>query len=155
MSILLRQITASESHYVIDLFNSYRVFYRQPSDKTLAKNFIHQRLANNESIIFVAFKVKDAQTIPVGFTQLYPKYSSARAVKNWILNDLYVDEHFRKLGIGKMLIKKAMDFAKNTSAQFVQLETEHSNFTAQKLYESIGFNKQEPDTQFVLYKIEV
>src|ERR1700741_1515561 len=96
----IKQITPAESHFVIDLFNEYRVFYNQPSDKNIARDFINQRLTQNESVIFVAFETIDGKTQPVGFTQLYPTYSSVRVTKNWILNDLYVLADFRKKGIG-------------------------------------------------------
>jgi ribosomal protein S18 acetylase RimI-like enzyme len=46
-----------------------------------------------------------------------------------------------------------MDFARKQGSTFVQLETAVDNFTAQQLYESIGFVKQAADTDFFLYKI--
>ncbi|MNR50194.1 hypothetical protein D3C85_1696800 [compost metagenome] len=46
-----------------------------------------------------------------------------------------------------------MDFSKTTGATFVQLETAVDNYTAQHLYESIGFVKQANDEDFFLYKI--
>ena len=144
-----------DSEVVIPLFDQYRVFYKQPSDIALADHFIKTRLENNESVIFVAFVNKPDGESAVAFTQLYPKYSSARAVKNWILNDLYVDEQHREQGIGQELIATAMNFAKQQGAKFVQLETAIDNFNAQRLYESIGFIQQEPDKDFLLYRIDV
>lgn len=151
----IKRITLTEKHLVVDLFNKYRVFYKQPSDIILADYFIKERLENNESIIFVAIEQENNQIIPIGFTQLYPKYSSARAVKNWILNDLYVEENYRRKGVGEKLIQTAMQFAKEKKSKFVQLETAVDNFTAQSLYESIGFVKQQPDLDFFVYRIEV
>lgn len=147
----IRRIDLNEANLVVGLFNQYRIFYGKFSDLGMAKAFIDARLENNESIIFVAL----ADDKPIGFTQLYPKYSSARLTKNWILNDLFVDLDYRKQGIGEALIKTAMDFAKNQGATFVQLETAVDNYTAQSLYETIGFKKQEPDSEFLLYKIDI
>ena len=150
--VTIHKVTSGESHLVTGLFNRYRVFYKQPSDIMLAESFINARLQNNESVIFVA--LADDQT-PVGFTQLYPKYSSMRATKNWILNDLFVSPDHRKQGIGEQLINAATAFAKAQGASFVQLETAVDNYTAQSLYEAIGFIKQEPDTEFLLYRKKV
>ncbi len=147
----IKRINLSEANLVTGLFDKYRVFYKKESDIGLAGRFIKTRLANNESVIFVAL-VND---LPVGFTQLYPKYSSVSAVKNWILNDLYVESNYRKQGIGEELIKMAMDFAKGDGATYVQLETAIDNYTAQSLYEGIGFQKQAPDMEFLLYRIPV
>jgi ribosomal protein S18 acetylase RimI-like enzyme len=149
----VKRITPSDYLLVTSLFNDYRVFYNFPADIGLAERFIKERLDNNESVIFAAFE-EGAET-PVGFTQLYPLISSGRAIKNWVLNDLYVDAGHRKKGIGEALIKTAMNFAASTGAAFVQLETAVDNFTAQRLYETIGFEKQAPDEKFFIYRIGV
>jgi len=151
----IKRIGPSESDLVAELFNKYRIFYRQGSNIELAKSFIQTRLDNNESVIFVALMTQQSDSIPAGFTQLYPKYSSARATKNWILNDLYVDDAFREQGIGEKLIKTAIIFARDQGADFVQLSTAIDNYTAQKLYEHIGFEKQNPNTGFLDYRINL
>jgi len=147
----IKRIYPDDAGQVTGLFDQYRRFYEQPSDIALAEQFIRDRLSNNESVIFIAMD----NDIPAGFTQLYPKYSSVRASKNWILNDLYVDVAYRKRGIGEALIKTAMDFAKSQGAAFVQLETAVDNYAAQRLYEAMGFVKQEPETDFLVYVIGV
>ena len=151
----LKRINVNEIDLVADLFNKYRMFYKQPSDIEKGCAFLNERLLNNESIVVVAVEFINGRTISKGFTQLYPKYSSARMVKNWILNDLYVDDLYRKQGIGKMLIDYAMHLAKNSGSEFLQLETAFDNYTAQALYESVGFIKQSPTKDFLLYKIAV
>jgi ribosomal protein S18 acetylase RimI-like enzyme len=154
-TINIKQLNKTEAHLVINLFNQYRIFYKQDSNIELATKFIQARLDNNESIIFVAFIKEDEKLIPIGFTQLYPLYSSVSAMKNWILNDLYVEQSHRKKGIGEKLIKVAMNFAKENNAKIVQLETMKDNYTAQKLYETIGFKKHDPHQNSIVYQIEV
>lgn len=149
--LAVRRINAEEADLVIGLFDQYRVFYKRESDLKLAEAFIKARLNSNESVIFVAMD----NAMPVGFTQLYPTYSSVRAVKNWILNDLFVAHSHRKLGIGNQLIQAAIGFGKENAAKYVQLETAVDNYTAQSLYESIGFIKQQPDNDFFVYKFNI
>ena len=145
------KIDKTQSELVFDLFDKYRVFYKQPSDMETAKRFIEERVNNSESVIFVALDTGTNR--PIGFTQLYPKYSSVRVVKNWILNDLYVDKDHRKKGIGEALIKTAMDFARQNNAQFMELSTAVDNYTAKGLYEQTGFKKLAPETDFLTYRI--
>ncbi|GAB3430858.1 hypothetical protein [Niabella aquatica] len=64
------KISKAQGELVYELFNKYRIFYKQPSDIEAAKKFIQERLNNNESVIFV---VLTDEGIPAGFTQLYPK----------------------------------------------------------------------------------
>ena len=151
----IKRINSTQSSLVIELFDKYRVFYKQQSDLALAKDFVQARLDNNESVIFVALIGDNDKLKPIGFTQLYPKYSSVRTVKNWILNDLYVDAEYRKQGIGENLIKTVMNFAKEHNAKFVELSTAVDNYTAQNLYEQIGFEKQNPDNEFYTYRISL
>jgi ribosomal protein S18 acetylase RimI-like enzyme len=147
------RVSKTQGDLVFDLFDKYRVFYKQQSDIAVAKKFIQDRLDNNESVIFVALEAQTSR--PIGFTQLYPKYSSARVVKNWILNDLYVHQDYRKKGIGERLIRIAMDFARENNSKFVELSTAVDNYTAQSLYEQVGFKKLEPETDFFTYRIDL
>ena len=147
------KVESTQAHLVYELFNQYRIFYKQQHDIDLAKKFIDARLNNNESVIFVALNNNNSK--PVGFTQLYPNYSSVRAIKNWTLNDLYVDKDYRKQGVGEKLIKKAMEYAKNEHAKFVELSTAVDNYSAQSVYEKIGFKRQDPDNEFYTYRIDL
>jgi ribosomal protein S18 acetylase RimI-like enzyme len=144
----IKQINRADYLLVTKLFDQYRMFYKQTSDIALAETYVKNRLENNESVIFVAL-VGDK---PVGFTQLYPLLSSVRATKNWLINDLFVDTDHRKQGIGEALLKAAADFAKSHGATFVQLETASDNYTAQSLYEAVGFVKQDAKTSFYYRK---
>jgi ribosomal protein S18 acetylase RimI-like enzyme len=151
----IKRITTSDYQLVSSLFNSYRIFYKQAPDMALAESFIKTRLQNNESVIFVALADLDGALVPAGFTQLYPVLSSVSATKNWLLNDLYVDANFRKQGIGEALIKTAMDFSRAEGATYVKLETATDNYTAQSLYEAIGFIKKETGESFFTYQIQL
>jgi ribosomal protein S18 acetylase RimI-like enzyme len=155
MTAEIKRINSSESSLVIDLFNKYRVFYNQPSNIDLARNFIQARLDKDESVIFVATIKDKSAVIPIGFTQLYPKFSSGRAIKIWVLNDLYVEQEHRKQGIGESLINVALKYVKEDRASHVELSTAVDNYAAQSLYESIGFKRQNPGTDFLDYRIDI
>jgi len=133
---------------LVELFDQYRIFYKKESDKIGAQQFLKERIQNKESIIFISYEDNKAR----GFTQLYPKYSSAGMTQDWILNDLYVVEESRKLGVGTQLILTAIDFALAKGAKYVQLSTQVDNKVAQKLYIDMGFEVQEPGTEFLLFK---
>ena len=151
MLMEIKRLQPGEWQLVVVLFDQYRVCYKKESDLALAERFIRERLDNNESVIYVAM---DGET-PVGFTQLYPRYSSGRAEKNWILNDLFVDANHRKKGVGAMLIRQAAEFAKAGGSKFIQLETMFDNYKAQSLYVGMGFIKQSPDEDFYLYRLNL
>lgn len=148
---VIHRVHEAERHLVTELFDAYRVFYQQASDLDRADKFLQERLETGESVIYVA--LLDGE--PVGFTQLYPTWSSVRTSKNWILNDLYVTPDRRKQGVGEALIRQAMAFAKEHDGTWVQLETAQDNLTAQGLYEAMGFKKIDIAEGCYFYRIPV
>lgn len=134
----VQKASINDLNAVTELFDSYRVFYEQASNLEGAKSFLKERLLNEDSVIFIAYD----ESNPVGFVQLYPTFSSVSMQKSWILNDLFVDETARKKGYGEKLIKTAIEFAENSGAKGVLLETGQDNVKAQRLYEKIGFKKE-------------
>ncbi|MEL3917902.1 MULTISPECIES: GNAT family N-acetyltransferase [Aeromonas] len=122
------------------LFNAYRIFYGQQEDMTLARHFLAERLSQQESVIFFA---RDKQGAGIGFTQLYPSFSSVAAKRIWVLNDLYVVAQARRLGVAKKLMDTAKAFAMATNARGLALETARDNSAAQRLYESLGYRKED------------
>ena len=138
----MRVIRATLSHLdqLAVLFDGYRIFYKQASDIDACRSFLKERLENDESVIF---SVENEQSDLLGFTQLYPLFSSVRVRRVWLLNDLFVAMNARRLGVGEMLMNAARDFAKETGARGVALETGVNNTSAQALYEKLGYERVE------------
>jgi GNAT superfamily N-acetyltransferase len=124
---------------VAELFDGYRIFYEQDSNLPAARAFIEARLRDEDSVILLA--VEDGE--PLGFTQLYPSYSSVSMKRLWILNDLYVAESGRRKGVGRALMERARRHAFDTGARGLVLETAIDNVGAQKLYELCGWERDE------------
>ncbi len=124
---------------LVPLFDGYRQFYQQPSDLAGARAFLADRIKRDESVIFVAV----ADGAIVGFTQLYPLFSSVSLKRLWLLNDLFVAPEARKSGAGHALLERAERWAQETGAKGLTLTTAMTNQTAQQLYESVGWKKDE------------
>lgn len=131
-------IKATEKHIplIVPLFNDYRLFYKQTSDKEKAKKFLKERLLYNESVIFLAIDNENT----VGFTQLYTTFSSVSMEMFYILNDLYVMPPYRGNGVGKALLNKAKELCEQKKFKGVALETANDN-PAQYLYKKLGWKK--------------
>lgn len=130
------------------LFNEYRVWYGAAADLNGARNFVTQRLRQNQSTIFLA-RVSGQ---PAGFVQLYPSFSSVSMAEIWVLNDLFVAERHRGHGIGSLLLETAIEFARQTGAIRLQLETEVTNTAAQQVYERRGWQRED---RFLHYTFEL
>lgn len=133
--MITRQASIQDVDQLAILFAEYRVFYQQSFDPEAAKQFLKERIINQESMIFIA--IDDGKY--AGFTQLYPSFSSVGMKKIWILNDLFVAPDHRQKGIARALINHVLGHSKETGRKKVVLSTAYDNFNAQKLYEKLGF----------------
>ena len=133
--ITIRTAVIDDLPQLANLFNLYRIFYRKEPDINGAKNFLQQRILNNESVVYVADKGGKL----IGFTQLYPLFSSTRMKRTWLLNDLYILSEYRSKGIARQLIDTAKQLARDTNAAGLLLETEKTNQSGNQLYPSAGF----------------
>ncbi len=64
--------------------------------------------------------------------------------KNWngygYIEDIAVDVHFRRHGIGRRLIEQAITWAKERGLPGLMLETQNNNIAGCRLYEACGFH---------------
>jgi ribosomal protein S18 acetylase RimI-like enzyme len=126
------------------LVDAYRQFYKQPSDIEAVKVYLQERLSNNQCVVFIAHEGQEA----LGFTLLYHHYTTVALGHVWLLNDLFTKPEARRKGVGEVLLNHAADFAKADGARRIWLRTAVDNFTAQALYEKVGYKR---DEQFYRY----
>lgn len=136
--ITVRQATTEDIPSIAYLFNQYRMFYKQEDDKEGAATFLLERTENRESVILVAMEAGEF----IGFTQLYPIFSSVSMRKAWLLNDLFVLETHRGKGVATALLAAARQLAVNTEAKWLLLQTNPWNKEAQALYEKEGWVRE-------------
>lgn len=140
--IIIKQADENDIENIAILLDKYRVFYKQISDLESATQFITERVSQKESVIFIAYE-KDTNS-PAGFIQLYPSFSTVSLKRQWVLNDLYVDEKYRQQGIATKLITTAQDYFKN-KAKGLFLVTAKDNDKAKKLYDSLNWKTGDYD----------
>ncbi len=139
METTIRRASAADLDALVPLFDAYRMFYAQPSDPVRARDFLAERLAKGESAVLVAERGPSA----VGFTQLYPVFSSVRTTRTWLLNDLFVAEGARRGGVARALLDAAAAFARAQGAAGLMLETTRDNAPARALYRAAGWHEDE------------
>jgi len=143
----VRRASSVDLDAVAPLFDAYRRFYEQPSDLAASRKFLSDRLEKNESVVFVA----ETGRVAVGFTQLYPLFSSVSLGPIYILNDLFVDPTARRLGVGARLLEAARAFGRGAGAHYMELSTAVDN-PAQGLYEANGWWL---DREFLHYELPI
>jgi ribosomal protein S18 acetylase RimI-like enzyme len=146
--MIIRKATVADLDVVAPLYDAYRQFYTQPADLAAARAFIGERIGRGESTVFLALDDDAPRTHALGFTQLYPAFCSVAARPYLVLYDLFVATGARRRGVARLLMERAQQFAAETGAVRLELQTARTNRPAQALYESLGWIR---DEQFYTY----
>jgi GNAT superfamily N-acetyltransferase len=142
--LTVRQAVFGDLGELAALFDQYRVFQGKDSDLGAARAFLQARFDHGESVVFIAYE----NSLPLGFAQLYPSYSSTSLARVFILNDLFVHEKGRRKGVASRLLAALEGYAWAHGAARVTLNVTRDNEPGQALYEAQGWSK---DAQFFMY----
>lgn len=140
MNIITREAHQHDITAIAELFDLYRQFYEQPPNLPLAHAFISERFTKQESAIIVA---ESDHAGLVGFCQLYPIFCSIAAKPIYSLSDLFVLPSARQSGVGRLLLQAAEAKAAAEGKVHMELTTAKTNQSAQSLYESLGWVRDE------------
>lgn len=143
--VTVRRATQRDLDAVTPLFDGYRLFYQQSSNPAAVREFLAQRLSRDESIVLVAEDKDEA----VGFTLLYPSFTSVSLAPIYVLNDLFVAADRRRRGVAALLLAAARQFGQESGAHYLELSTAVDN-PAQRLYEASGWIL---DREFLHYEL--
>jgi GNAT superfamily N-acetyltransferase len=79
----------------------------------------------------------------VGFATLYWSWSTLRAGRIAVMNDLYVVPEARGMGVGAALIDACRERCRERGMSRLEWSTAQDNVPAQRLYDSIGAQRME------------
>ena len=145
--VAIRRAGVSDLDAASRLFSGYLRFYEKATPEDESRAFISQRLVRHDSWIYLA----SVDGREVGFMQLYPTFASLSMAPSWILNDLFVQPDARGHGVGEALMETARKLAASTGAAELMLQTARTNTTAQRLYEKLGWVR---DDEFLVYTLD-
>lgn len=144
----IHQANQNDLDVLEGLFSGYLAFYDRTHDAGAIRQFLSDRIANEQSIIFIA----TSDGIARGFTQLYPAFASLSLKPSWILNDLFVMPDARGKGVANALMAAARQLAAETNACEIFLQTARNNHRAQALYEKLHYRR---DDEFLVYTLDI
>lgn len=136
---MIEAVSKNNLSELLPLIRSYQEFY-QATDISDNKNESFFSQFGISSPFGCQFAFREAGKI-VAFATVYFSFSSTRAEKIAILNDLFTQANYRGQGIGKQLIEHCRSFAGKNGASRLQWLTAADNAPAQKLYDSMNTNK--------------
>lgn len=147
--MVFRKISAADIDDLVFLFDQYMVFYKQASAPEKYKDYLLQRINDNDASIYMAW---DKNGKAAGFVLNYHSFSSVSQGRTLILNDLFVAPDQRNMGIATELIACSAALAKEVGALRIDLATAKDNINAQALYEKLGFIQ---NTEYFSYNLSI
>ncbi len=86
-----------------------------------------------------------------GLCLFFPIFSTWRGRPGVFVQDLYVEDRFRGLGIGERLLRDVAAWSRARGGDYLRLEVDVENTTAQRLYERLGITWQVKDRAHAAY----
>jgi GNAT superfamily N-acetyltransferase len=138
MSVPITQVTEDDLDDLLPLMRGYSDFYEvDPGDEALLD--LSKALIANPDYDGIQLIARDAETNEaLGFATIYWMWSTSRAARIAVMNDLFSVEAARRRGVGEALIKACLDATRERGAALLQWQTARDNHTAQALYERVG-----------------
>lgn len=137
MQITINEATILDFSEVIDLYKQlwekWDLF-----DEDKLKAIYQTDLETGRKIYFVA---RDENKI-VGLCTLVVR-DNIHYLKIGLIDELVVDKDYRHQGIGKMLLDKVMDIAKEKGCYRVELHSNMERIETHRFYENNGFEKKQ------------
>jgi ribosomal protein S18 acetylase RimI-like enzyme len=118
-------------------------------------DFVHFKIKNPDECIFVAVDKADKV---LGYVFCYFEIRKEHAVlkerKVLCIDDICIDDNKRGLGLGSLLLEKAIDYAKSTECVAIELNVWEFNEDAIKFYEKHNFSTKYRRMEMLLDNIE-
>jgi ribosomal protein S18 acetylase RimI-like enzyme len=137
---------------VATLFDEYRQAFGYASSRAAGLEYIRGCVAGGEVAVFTAC-YESRLLEPLGFTMLYPSFSSVQLRRTWQMQDIFVVPRARRCGIARALMEHVIKFARQQGAQHITLLSRIENGPASSLFSSLGFEPYEYDREYSRYRL--
>lgn len=123
---------------LLPLMRGYSDFYEvDPSDDALLA--LSRALIANPEFEGLQLIARDGDSgEALGFATIYWSWSTSRAARIGVMNDLFTARNARKRGVGEALIRASLEAVRERGAVTMEWQTATDNHTAQALYERVG-----------------
>lgn len=138
MSFSIARVGEADLDDLLPLMRGYSDFYGvSPSDEALLA-LARALIADPEREGVQLIARDDGDGAALGFATIYWMWSTSRAARIGVMNDLFTAAQARRRGVGAALIRASLDAVRGRGAVVLQWQTALDNHTAQALYESVG-----------------
>ena len=143
----IRPIEPNDLVDIVSLIQEFAEFENLTSYCVVDENKLEAAMFGEHAIVegFVAIDNDDVMT---GYALYYPGFSSFRGELGLNLEDLYVRESSRGLGVGRMLLKEVAKAARQRGLVRLDLMVNIENPGANAFYKSLGAKSNPNERHF-------
>ena len=145
MNLNIRELKETDKDRWLELWAGYLEFYKSNLSPEQTE-FTWKRLINNEQKMY-GFVAENESGV-MGFTHCLFRPSTWTETDYCYLEDLFVDPNIRGKGVGRALMNRVVELAKEKNSKRVYWTTQEFNKTARVLYDSIT-----SVSEFVQYRL--
>ena len=127
----------------------YRKLYKGDEDQRFFKSNAVANYFKSGSRVFVA---RDGNCIEGFIWVVYYEHIKNKGIG--IIEELYIDDKYRKNGIGKRLVSKAIEYLKKRDVLVVIVTTSPHMINAKRFYKAVGFKVSREWFYYSLYRGE-
>ncbi|MBY0450486.1 MAG: GNAT family N-acetyltransferase [Cyanobacteria bacterium] len=146
VAIELLHLDKTSMDWWADLVHEYRQSLGLASNIHEVRHFVFTRMTLEDSLVYIAADEQE----PMGFIQLYPSFSTAQLESMWYLHDIYVRPTHRQKGVAKLLLARAIDFARERGDCAICIPVQPNNQEAISLCQAAGFHIDSTMTHYSL-----
>lgn len=132
MKICIRHATKSDSKDIIQLITELAIFEKLPPPDKKAQQRLLKDAFSPKPLFQILLAEVEGKVIAYAF--YFFTYSTFLARNTLYLEDIFVTEKFRKLGIGKLLFNKLLQIAKKEKCGRIEFIVLHWNKNAINFY---------------------
>jgi GNAT superfamily N-acetyltransferase len=137
VTVAIARVGEGDLDDLLPLMRGYSDFYEvDPSDEALLA--MSRALIADPEREGVQFIARDEDGSALGFATVFWLWSTSRAARIGLMNDLFTAPEARGRGVGAALIAACLEAVRERGAVTLQWQTALDNHTAQALYDRVG-----------------
>jgi GNAT superfamily N-acetyltransferase len=137
VTVAIARVGEGDLDDLLPLMRGYSDFYEvdPPDEALLAMSRALIADPEREGVQFIA---RDEDGSALGFATVFWLWSTSRAARIGLMNDLFTAPEARGRGVGATLIAACLEAVRERGAVTLQWQTALDNHTAQALYDRVG-----------------
>lgn len=135
MNFIIRKAEKQDIPSILDLIRELAIYERQPDAVILSESELENAVFGEQPWVYIY--VAESENKLVGMALYYYGFSTWKG-RSLHLEDLIVNEKYRKRGIGKALMHQVLQIAKSENVERMSWEVLDWNEPAIEFYRSLG-----------------